>query len=163
MKPLTFTLYGDPRTKKNSQRPITAQSKKGKKYTMILPSAAYEDYEADCMRQITGYYRRHIDTPVNVAARYYMATRRQIDLTNLNESIHDILVKAKVLMDDNRNIIASTDGSRVYWDKKNPRVEITITDAEPEYTQWDTKKGVKSRESLLDLIPGAAEPRRRPG
>ena len=41
--------------------------------------------------------------------------------------------------------------------------EITITDAEPEYTQWDTKKGVKSRESLLDLIPGAAEPRRRPG
>ena len=59
-------------------------------------------------------------------------------------------------MDDNRNIIASTDGSRVYWDKTNPRVEITITDAEPEYTQWDTKKGVKSRESLLDLIPGAA-------
>ena len=130
---------------------------------MILPSAAYEDYEADCLRQITGNYRRHIDTPVNVEAKYYMATRRLIDLTNLNESIHDILVKARVLMDDNRNIIASTDGSRVYWDKKNPRVEITITDAEPEYTQWDTKKGVKSRESLLDLIPGAAEPRRRPG
>ena len=60
-------------------------------------------------------------------------------------------------MDDNRNIIASTDGSRVYWDKTNPRVEITITDAEPEYTQWDTKKGVKSRESLLDHISGAAE------
>jgi hypothetical protein len=108
------------------------------------------------MRQITGYYRRHIDTPVNVAARYYMATRRQIDLTNLNESIHDILVKAKVLMDDNRNIIASTDGSRVFWDKTNPRVEIIITDAEPEYTQWDTKKGVKSRESLLNHLPGAA-------
>lgn len=153
MKPLIFTLYGDPRTKKNSQRPITAESKKGKKYTMILPSAAYEDYEADCLRQITGNYRRRINTPVNVKAVYYMATRRQIDLTNLNESIHDILVKAGVLIDDNRNIVASTDGSRVYWDKRNPRVEITITDAEPEYTQWDTKKGVKSRESLLDLIP----------
>ena len=153
MKPLIFTLYGDPRTKKNSQRPITAESKKGKKYTMILPWAAYEDYEADCLRQITGNYRRRINTPVNVKAVYYMATRRQIDLTNLNESIHDILVKAGVLIDDNRNIVASTDGSRVYWDKRNPRVEITITDAEPEYTQWDTKKGVKSRESLLDLIP----------
>ena len=157
MKPLTFTLYGDPRTKKNSQRPITAESRKGKKYTMILPSAAYGDYEADCLRQITGNYRRHIDTPVNVKARYFMATRRQIDLTNLNEAIHDILVKARVLMDDNRNIIASTDGSRVFWDKKNPRVEITITDAEPEYTQWDTRKGVKSRESLLDRLSGAAE------
>lgn len=156
MNPLTFTLYGDPRTKKNSQRPITAQSRKGKKYTMILPSAAYGDYEADCLRQITGNYRRHIDTPVNVEARYFMATRRQIDLTNLNEAIHDILVKARVLMDDNRNIIASTDGSRVFWDKTNPRVEITITDAEPEYIQWDTKKGVKSRESLLDHLPGAA-------
>ena len=156
MNPLTFTLYGDPRTKKNSQRPITAQSRKGKKYTMILPSAAYEDYEADCLRQITGNYRRHIDTPVNVEARYFMATRRQIDLTNLNEAIHDILVKARVLMDDNRNIIASTDGSRVFWDKTNPRVEITITDAEESYTQWDTKKGVKSRESLLDHLPGAA-------
>lgn len=157
MKPLTFTLYGDPRTKKNSQRPITAESRKGKKYTMILPSAAYGDYEADCLRQITGNYRRHIDTPVNVEARYFMATRRQIDLTNLNEAIHDILVKARVLMDDNRNIIASTDGSRVFWDKTNPRVEITITDAEPEYTQWDTRKGVKSRESLLDRLSGAAE------
>lgn len=156
MNPLTFTLYGDPRTKKNSQRPITAQSRKGKKYTMILPSAAYGDYEADCLRQITGNYRRHIDTPVNVEARYFMATRRQIDLTNLNEAIHDILVKARVLMDDNRNIIASTDGSRVFWDKTNPRVEITITDAEESYTQWDTKKGVKSRESLLDHLPGAA-------
>ena len=151
MKPLTMTLYGDPRTKKNSQRPITAESRKGKRYTMILPSAAYEGYEADCLRQITGNHRRCIDTPVNVKAEYYMATRRQIDLTNLNESIHDILVKARVLMDDNRNIIAGTDGSRVYWDKRNPRVEITITDAEADYEQWETKKGVKHRESLLDL------------
>lgn len=139
MNPLTFTLYGKPRTKKNSQRPITAESKKGKKYTMILPSAAYEDYEADCLRQITGNYRRHIDTPVNVKAVYYVQTRQPIDLTNLNEAIHDILVKARVLMDDNRNIIASTDGSRVFWDKTNPRVEITITDAEESYTQWETK------------------------
>ena len=157
LKEIRITLYGDPRTKKNSQRPITAESKKGKKYTMILPSAAYEDYEADCLRQITGNYRRLIDTPVNVEAKYYMATRRPIDLTNLNEAIHDILVKARVLMDDNRNIIASTDGSRVYWDKKNPRVEITITDAEDDYTQWETKrKGVKQRESLFDIFSGAA-------
>ena len=120
-------------------RPIKVKSRNGTESLRLLPSAAFEDYEADCLRQITGNYRRHIDTPVNVEARYFMATRRQIDLTNLNEAIHDILVKARVLMDDNRNIIASTDGSRVYWDKKNPRVEITITDAEPEYTQWETK------------------------
>ena len=156
MQKLEFVLYGQPATKKNSMRPIKVKRRNGTESLRLLPSAAFEDYEADCLRQITGNYRRHIDTPVNVKARYYMETRRQIDLTNLNESIHDILVKARVLMDDNRNIIASTDGSRVYWDKKNPRVEITITDAEPEYTQWDTKKGVKSRESLLDHLPRAA-------
>lgn len=139
MQKLEFVLYGQPATKKNSMRPIKVKSRNGTESLRLLPSAAYEDYEADCLRQITGNYRRHIDTPVNVEARYFMATRRQIDLTNLNESIHDILVKARVLMDDNRNIIASTDGSRVYWDKTNPRVEITITDAEPEYTQWETK------------------------
>jgi len=156
MQKLEFVLYGQPATKKNSMRPIKVKSRNGTESLRLLPSAAFEDYEADCLRQITGNYRRHIDTPVNVEARYFMATRRQIDLTNLNEAIHDILVKARVLMDDNRNIIASTDGSRVFWDKTNPRVEITITDAEPEYTQWDTKKGVKSRESLLDHLPGAA-------
>jgi len=95
-----------------------------------------------------------------VKCLYYMQTRRAVDLSNLVEASHDILVKAGVLRDDNRNVIASTDGSRVYWDKRNPRVEITITDADPDYTQWDTKKGVKSRESLLDFIPGAAEQRR---
>ena len=157
MQKLEFVLYGQPATKKNSMRPIKVKSRNGTESLRLLPSAAFEDYEADCLRQITGNYRRHIDTPVNVEARYFMATRRQIDLTNLNEAIHDILVKARVLMDDNRNIIASTDGSRVFWDKTNPRVEITITDAEPEYTQWDTRKGVKSRESLLDRLSGAAE------
>lgn len=139
MQKLEFVLYGQPATKKNSMRPIKVKSRNGTESLRLLPSAAFEDYEADCLRQITGNYRRHIDTPVNVEARYFMATRRQIDLTNLNEAIHDILVKARVLMDDNRNIIASTDGSRVFWDKTNPRVEITITDAEPEYTQWETK------------------------
>lgn len=139
MQKLEFVLYGQPATKKNSMRPIKVKSRNGTESLRLLPSAAFEDYEADCLRQITGNYRRHIDTPVNVKAVYYVQTRQPIDLTNLNEAIHDILVKARVLMDDNRNIIASTDGSRVFWDKTNPRVEITITDAEESYTQWETK------------------------
>lgn len=160
MKPLIFTLYGQPATKKNSMRIIDVKGKGGKKFKKLLPSQAFEDYEADCLRQITGDKKLDIDSPVNVKCLYYMQTRRAVDLSNLVEASHDILVKAGVLRDDNRNVIASTDGSRVYWDKRNPRVEITITDADPDYTQWDTKKGVKSRESLLDFIPGAAEQRR---
>ena len=160
MKPLTFTLYGDPRTKKNSRRHVNVKKPTGAEYTMPLPSKQFSAYEADCLKQITGNHRRRINTPVNVKCLYYMQTRRKVDLVNLLEGTCDILRDAGVVADDNRNIIASTDGSRVYWDKKNPRVEITITDADPDYTQWENKKGVKSRESLLDLIPGAAQPRR---
>jgi Holliday junction resolvase RusA-like endonuclease len=55
-----------------------------------------------------------------------MPTKRRVDLTNLLEAIDDILVKYGVLEDDNYNIIDNHDGSRVYYDKENPRTEITI-------------------------------------
>ena len=37
-------------------------------------------------------------------------------------------VKEKILSDDNINIIRSRDGSRVLYDKENPRAEIYIYD-----------------------------------
>ena len=55
-----------------------------------------------------------------------MPTRRKVDLTNLLEACHDTLVAAKILADDNNTIIASVDGSRVMYDKANPRTEIFI-------------------------------------
>ena len=45
------------------------------------------------------------------------------------------MVKSELILDDNRDIIASHDGSRVYHDKFNPRIEIEITKQE-NYTQW---------------------------
>ena len=67
-----------------------------------------------------------------------MQSRRKVDLTNLLEAVDDMLVKANVIVDDNRDIIASHDGSRVYYDKERPHIDITITDVE-NYKQW---KGV---------------------
>lgn len=58
------------------------------------------------------------------------ATRRKVDLANLIEATCDILVKAKVLADDNSQIVAAHDGSRVDYDKKNPRAEIWIEEME---------------------------------
>lgn len=65
-----------------------------------------------------------------------MPTRRRVDKSNLEAAAHDVLVKYGVLADDNRDIIASTDGSRVYYDKENPRAEITIEPYEGEYEVW---------------------------
>ena len=57
-----------------------------------------------------------------------MPTKRRVDLTNLMEATHDILVHCGVLADDNSKIIVSVDGSRVEYDKNNPRTEIEITE-----------------------------------
>ena len=53
-----------------------------------------------------------------------------IAVANLIEATCDILVKAKVLADDNSQIVAAHDGSRVDYDKKNPRAEIWIEEME---------------------------------
>lgn len=52
-------------------------------------------------------------------------------------------MEAEILADDNRNIVASVDGSVVLYDKENPRTEVTITKKE-NYEQW-VSKGKKGR------------------
>lgn len=113
----------NPITKKNSQR-ILYKYSEGKKIPFISPSEAFENFQEDC-----GYFVKplNIDYPVNVEAKYYMEKRYKVDLSNLNSSIHDILVHYNVIKDDSAKYIVSTDGSRVYHDKDNPRVEIRIT------------------------------------
>lgn len=122
-----LTLYGDPRTKKNSARIFRTRS--GAPF--VAPSKAYVDYEADCLRQIK---RPHspISARVNVRCVYYMKTARRVDLANLIEATTDILVKARVLEDDNSKIVAAHDGSRVGLDREKPRVEIEIEEMEDE-------------------------------
>ena len=119
---MTYTIYGDPVTKKNSARIVNVG-----KYPRVLPSKAYLQYRADAIAQITGAKRLHIASPVNLKVVYYMRTKRRVDLVNLLEATCDILVDAGVLDDDNSRIVVGHDGSRVEYDKQNPRAEITIT------------------------------------
>ena len=122
-KMIKITIPLAPITKKNSQRIMINGA--GKPF--IMPSAAYKDYE----REAALFMPRgvHIKEPVNVKCVFYMPTRRKCDLTNLLEAIDDILVKSGVLADDNYTVIQSHDGSRVYYDKENPRTEIYINPA----------------------------------
>lgn len=122
---MKLTLYGDPRTKKNSARILRTRS--GAPF--VAPSKAYGDYETDCLRQIKKP-RSPISARVNVRCVYYMKTARRVDLANLIEATTDILVKAHVLEDDHCRIVAGHDGSRVEYDKENPRAEIWIEEME---------------------------------
>lgn len=68
-----------------------------------------------------------------------MPTRSRVDLSALYEGIQDELVNCNVLSEDNYTIVASHDGSGVFYDKDNPRMEITIT-AKPELVGIPIKK-----------------------
>lgn len=89
-----------------------------------MPSAKYKEYEREAMMFIPK--GQTIDFPVNVQCLFYMPTKRRCDLTNLLEAVDDVMVKAGLLADDNFTVIASHDGSRVFYDKENPRTEIVI-------------------------------------
>lgn len=125
---MNLTLHGVPRSKKNHM--MIARNASGRPFIMQGPT--YQQYEKDCLRQITGKHKLKIEEPVNVKALYYMDTRRRIDLGNLLAATCDILVKAGVLADDNAKVVVAHDGSRVLYDKENPRVEITIEPVEVE-------------------------------
>ena len=114
----------NPVTKKNSQQIFRAGSR-----IMIVPSKAYKTYLADC-RKLVKAPPEPINRPVNVKALYYMKTRRKVDIGNLHSGLHDVLVALGIVEDDHSGIIASTDGSRVLYDKENPRTEITITEVD---------------------------------
>ena len=120
MKELRFTIPLAPVTKKNSQRIANCGQ-----YSKILPSKAYVQYEKDAGYFLPNRGKKHT-RPCEVVCLFYMPTKRRVDLTNLLEAIDDVLVKYGVLKDDNSEIITSHDGSRVLYDKDNPRTEVTI-------------------------------------
>ena len=115
---LTFTIPITPVTKKNHQQIVKA----GGRY-IVVPSKQYKEYEKATKQYIPD---AEISERINVKALYYMPTKRRVDLTNLNEALHDCMVKHKCIMDDNSNIIFGTDGSRVLYDKVFPRTEVYI-------------------------------------
>ena len=131
---IKIVLPVTPRTKKNSQQ-IFYKKINGKQIPFISPSKLYKEFEKECWKYLFDYSNLLIDYPVNVKCTFYMQSRRKVDLCNLEEAVCDVLVKYHVVSDDNRDIIASHDGSRVYYDKENPRIEIEITKLE-NYTQW---------------------------
>lgn len=102
---------------------------------MIIPSKLYKQFEDECLATIPKKYRTNIDYPVNIKAIFYTQSRRRVDLTNLLEALDDMLVKAEVIKDDNRDIVAGHDLSRVFYSKENPHIEVEITKVE-NYERW---------------------------
>ena len=156
---IKFIIEGEPRPKKNKPRIIWKKSEKpfeikfGKYVVMRIPyrpmiisSKGYEEFSNEVLCQLASVKKQMgvINYPVNVEALYYRSTKHKVDLSNLNEALHDAMVESGLLLDDNRDIVAGHDGSRVFYDKYNPRIEITITELK-DYEQWNNTKDEQRR------------------
>ena len=111
------------RSKKNSLQ-ILINSKTGRPF--VAQSKLYKEFEKLCWNYLYKY-QLNIDYPVNLKCIFYTPDRRKRDLVNLLNSIQDVLVKCRVISDDNSNIVQSVDGSRIIYRKDEPETIIEIT------------------------------------
>lgn len=138
LKPVSFVIYGQPATKKNSSTIVGGRAK-------LLPSKTYRDYERSARDQLNsirckGIRLPHYTTGVNISVKYYLQNRAHWpDLVGLMQATADIIsdeykiIRHKrqlfcpwVLADD--RIIKSWNGTCIAGiDKDQPRAEVTIT------------------------------------
>lgn len=136
---IKFVLPVKPVTKKNSGQIVMRG-----KFPILLPSKQYLQFEKDAVPYFIQVKKQTgvINFPVNMQCHFYMEAHRKVDLCNLLNAVDDAMVKAGLILDDNRDIIAGHDGSRVFYDKSNPRIEILITELK-DYEQWNNTKDIQ--------------------
>lgn len=121
---MEFKISGRPYVKKSNMKLVM----RGRKLVRI-PTANYTSWATKAREQIEEQMTvaQPIDYPINLQCLFFMNTAGVVDLSALYEGIQDELVKCGVLSDDNYKIVASHDGSGVFVDRDDPRMEITIT------------------------------------
>jgi Holliday junction resolvase RusA-like endonuclease len=98
MIPLTITLQGLVRPKKNSKRVVMGIGRK----PVILSSVGFLAWHKSAMTQLAigAYPRNKISTPIMVKIQFMIKDSRRRDLTNMAESVMDLLVDYGVIADD---------------------------------------------------------------
>lgn len=117
-----LTVYGAPRTKKNSLRRFRP---KGSNRTLSMPSKAWTEWNRTA--HVEGKPSEPITYEVNCFAIFYRDALRG-DAVGYYQGLADLLEKHGVVDDDKR--IVSWDGSRLLKDAKNPRVEVELLPAD---------------------------------
>lgn len=120
-----LVVYGAPRTKKNHGRRI----KRGKR-TLHVGSEALKLWNDKAVWQLRNTWRgaATIGYRVSVCAHFYRDAERG-DAVGYYQALGDALQEAKVILDD--ALIADWDGSRLYKDAREPRIQIVIREARP--------------------------------
>ena len=145
MEPLAqYTIPLDPRSKKNAHR-ISGCGKRCPvcgKYAkqFIRNGSSTTDYAFRAAQYLHPKPPKPITGPVHLVYKLYTATWHRKDDLNLYEALDDILVSNGILKDDDRKTIRNRDGSRVLYDKENPRAEIYIYEYREEEDHGDRQR-----------------------
>lgn len=126
----SYVVKLDPKAKKNSHR-IAGCGKRcpvcGKYAKQFVRNAdKTTEYGFKAAHFLHPKPPKPIEGPVHLVYRLYTQTWHRKDDLNLYEALDDILVTNGILRDDDRKTIRNRDGSRVFYDKDNPRAEIYI-------------------------------------
>jgi hypothetical protein len=135
-----YTIYLDPRTKKNHMT-IAGTGPKcpkcGKRQRQFVrQGSANTKFSFDAAKFLFPKPAEPISEELHIVYRLYMQTKRRVDDLNLYASLDDLLVTNGIIKDDCISIIRCRDGSRVYYDKAQPRAEIYIYKYREEEDNW---------------------------
>jgi len=127
---MKLTIYGNVPSKSNCYRIIALPGKlkrdgrRGKPRGSLAKTEELKTYELNFDKQLTGVHRKHLTCKITAHLDVYYDSERP-DLDNALKTILDCLQKGCVIANDRqvRRIIAER-----FLDRKNPRVEITLTE-----------------------------------
>lgn len=115
----TVVFSGRVPSKKNSRRWIY---RGGRKY--LVPSLCHEAWEQS---EIPSFHNApKLFPPYSLSLNVFAPDFQNCDLTNLVESVNDLLVKTELLEDDNWFALNEVHLKFIRVDRENPRVEVTI-------------------------------------
>jgi Holliday junction resolvase RusA-like endonuclease len=120
-----LTILGQTPSKKNSKRIVRSGGR-----TFLISSKQCLDWEKSAEIQILNQLQNDtsqitMSYPLNVKMFFYRESKRRWDYNNIGQAVLDILVKMKLLIDDDaEHCVPVYEGYEI--DKENPRVEVTI-------------------------------------
>lgn len=115
-----FTIMGDCPSKKNSQQLFRLSNGR----VMTTTNKKYKEWHKRALPQLYGVARASGIQVIRIV--FHPGTRRKADLTNRAESVMDLLVDAKILPDDNWDMVPNVLLEKGSVDRTNPRVEVWI-------------------------------------
>lgn len=147
-----IVIPGQPVVKKNTHRisVFIKDKKTGRKkvrpYPLYYYTERWKEWAGRAIIACYNFKEKHpeyiypITDRINLKVLFYLNNLRTVDLSALYEGIQDVLagnagIQSKlapesyqILFDDSFKYIGSHDGSRIFWDKQNPRTEVFITE-----------------------------------